>query len=296
MAKFRRGTDASREPKASGSSFTRDIYWKADEKKYIQLLPSSAEERDFDEDPLTLDDSMAVLTHEMMKTVETWDDGNHRMATFVSRRDPAIDGPGGYDDLWERFKYTPIERTYMVAVELEPEFGAASRGRKKLVAVAPKTRTFENRDGEEVTVPVVGVIKQSWGNFWASLEALQEDKDLDLSKVVFAVQKTGSGKDTSYTWIEQNVEPVEIDSEHLVDLEAHIEGLASEQRMRDLIGPLPDDFPVNDFKERDKKAKANSNKGKGRKRAEADDSPPWQEDDAPEEDAFAKLKEEVNAK
>jgi len=297
MAKFRRGTDAAAAPKATrGGGFVRNISWKDGDKKYVQFVRPS---EDTDE-ALTLADTIAVLTHDFIRVGFRVDkDGRqvkdkYRMERFVSRRDPALDGPDGYDPIWDGWGEYPVEKTYAVFIELEPTF-KPEKGRKKLVSVEPKMRSFTNREGETVTVPEISVACQSWSNFYAPLETLQEDRDLDLDGTVFAVVRKGGGTDTVYTWLDQNVEPVNLDEhkDHWINLEAYIDGLADKARMEELVGPLdPATWPITEYPKK-KRGEAASNEGRGKTKSD-ETSPPWKEEEPAEEpDAFEALKAEV---
>lgn len=294
MAKFRRGPAAAAEPKPTRQSYVRNIGVKSGEKKLIQLLPATLEERGDDEAAVSLEqDTITVLTHEWVITGERVP-GKPRFDTLVSRKDKSLDGVDGYDPLWDKHDLVPKDVTWAVAVELEGEY-KTERGRNKLKAVKPAMRTYTNREGEEIETPQIGVIAQKWSNFFAPLQTLVEDQDLDLATTVFAVVRTGSGTDTTYTWIAQPVEAVDMGEykDDFIDLELHLENLADVSRIKELVENQPEGHVFNQYAEQDKKEKAAkaaaSNKGKGKKKDKEEDAP-WEE---PEVDEFEALKASV---
>lgn len=287
MANFRRGTEAAQKAaeRKSGGKFTPTIYWKdADETKYIQFLHSA-------------DDLITVLMHEYIITGHT-DDGDPIYNSFVSRKDEGLDGPEGYDEIWDRFDIRPKQKTVAFAVELEPIMETVKKnGRNKSVISGFQVakRTFTTQEGEEREVPAVGLIIQHPGNFYGWLTTFAEDEDIEDS--VFRVTRKGKGADTRYDWfpVGDSLDDEELDlaEEDIIDPVAYLEDLASEDRMRDLIADLPDDATLSKFAQKGKgkssKAESTSTSRSSstrvrRPKARVDEEPEAEEPEEPESD------------
>jgi hypothetical protein len=247
MAKFRTGGDsiAAAATRSTGGKFTPRFKFEANKTKYIQFLSA-------------LDDTPTVLLHDFVITGER-EDGGPVYNTFISRRDPVLDGSDGYDELMDRFGEKPTNKTIGLAVELEPIYEKKTgTKRQTLVGFDIATRQFENKDGETVEVPAVGLVVQSPFNFWNALVVNDDIKPIE--ETVFAVTRTGEKTSTNYTFVPVGdaLDGIEEDLEEFFeefDFEALLDDWADEDRMREIIAPLPDDFVVNPYnKERNKKS------------------------------------------
>lgn len=239
MPNFRRGAEAVAEAatRSGSGKFVPNIRFDAGETKYIQFLTG-------------MDDITTVLMHPLIIIGER-EDGGKMYDTFISRRDPALDGASGYDELIERFGESPVNKSIGIAIELEPKIETVG-GRKKVKGYTVGTRQFETKDGEVKEVPAIGLVIQSPSNFFNHLVAHNDQTPIE--EVVFAVKRTGKSTDTQYTFIPSG-EAIEMGPEvetffDEFDFDGYLEELASEQRMKDLIGNLPDDWTVNQFSKR----------------------------------------------
>lgn len=214
--------------------------------KYVQFLTP-------------MSDVITVLMHQFIITGHR-QDGSEIYNSFISRRDPALDGPDGYDPLIDRFGCNPTNRCIALAVELEPKFKKEG-GRSTIDSFDISYRQFTSANGDEKEVPNVGLIIQSPHIFFSQLAGLDELKPIE--KFVWAIKRQGKGTDTSYVFTD--VSPALDLGDSLnefldeFDFDAYLDDLASEGRMHELIDPLSDDFVVNKF--------ANRGKGGGSKSA-----------------------------
>lgn len=250
MANFRRGAEAivAAASRTGGGKFTPTHRFEAGETKYLQFLTS-------------IDEIPTVLMHRFI-TVGVKEDGNKKYADFISRRDPALDGPEGYDELIDRFGSNPSQRCIAIAVELEPVYDKKPGTTKKVLAGFDiATREYTDSEGTEKEVPNVALVIESPFTLFTHVTNFADIKPIE--DVVFAVKRNGKGTDTSYTLIEAG-EALDLGDEPEIeaffeefDFEAYLEDLADEDRMREAIEPLPDDFVVNPW--------AKKGKGKGGK-------------------------------
>jgi hypothetical protein len=245
VANFRRGAQAiqqAAERKNSGK-FTPTIRWKAGEKKYIIFLQP-------------IDEVVTVLYHNFIIIGHSDATNKPIYSSYISRRDPELDGKDGYDELWDRFQEPPKERCLGLAVELVPVTEKVN-GRNKIVSFDFAVREFENKDGENVQVPAVGLIIESPYTFWGYLSTFADDAPIE--SVVFAVTRRGGGTDTAYDFVSAGDAPEVGDALDeffaTFDFDAYLEDLASEERMKEEIGPLPDDWVVNPYSKKRKNEK-----------------------------------------
>ena len=225
--------------RSGGGKFMPSMKWDAGETKYIQFITA-------------IEDIPTVLFHNFIVTGFR-DDGNKIYNSFISRRDPAIDGPEGYDELIDRFDESPVNKSIALALELEPVYKTQGK-RKTIEGFEPAYRTFETKDGEEKTVPAVQLIIQSPGNFFGWLSTYADMKPIEGA--IFAVKRVGKSTDTRYDFMEvtdEGLDLTDVLEEVEFDFEAYLEELADEDRMRELIGDLPDDFVVNPYNKNRKK-------------------------------------------
>jgi hypothetical protein len=214
--------------------------------KYIQFLTP-------------MDQVPTVLMHQFI-IVGTRDDGKPMYERFISRRDPSLDGPDGYDELIDRFGQTPSERTIFLAVEVDPMWSTGP-GRKTIEGFDLAERKFTNKDDEEIVVPAFGLIIESPFTFSNHLAATNDLTP--IHETIFAVKRNGTGTDTSYTFVNTGQGALDV-SEELdefeknFDFEEYLDELADEDRMKDILGELPDDWRITAYDKR----KKNKDKGK----------------------------------
>ncbi|MEM3008309.1 MAG: hypothetical protein QXU32_02450 [Nitrososphaerales archaeon] len=193
-----------------------------------------------------LDEITTVLMHQWV-IIGQRDDGTPIYEHFISRKDPALDGPNGYDELVERFDLQPKQRSVALAAELDVEVNPSTR---RIGNCGLKYRQYTNREGEEVQVPCFGLVIQSPHIFYSHLVNYNDLKPIE--KTIFAIKRIGSGTDTSYTFIDTGLEPLDLSEEldnftQVFNLDEWLTNLASEERMRELISPLPDDWRITKF-------------------------------------------------
>lgn len=250
MANFRRGAEAvqAAATKGGGSGKFKPIFFfESGETKYVQFLTS-------------MDEVPTVLMHQWI-IVGKFENGDPKYERFISRTDPGLDGEDGYDELIERFGCKPTERCVAVAVELEPQFKQVGK-RKVIDGFEIATRTYE-KDDEEITVPNVALVIESPYTLFGTLSSLNEIKPLE--DYVWAIKVEGKGKDKNFAATDV-AEAIDFEDEldeflDEIDFEGYLDELADEDRMRELIGDLPDDWVVNKY--------AKKGKGKGGSKSES---------------------------
>lgn len=224
---------------------------------------------------------------------------------FISRRDPQLDGPQGYDPLIDRFGLQPSKRTIVVAAELEPIEGENEKGRKIIEGWELAIRQYKNKDDEDVEVPNIALVVESPHTFYAQMFNLV-DMGEDFSTGIYAVLRSGKGTDTTYTFkcvgeaLDLSEELQEFEAQF--DLDAWLEELADEDRIHELIDAIPDGAVVSKFPPKGKAKKgeaaakkkpATSSRSRRAKVEEPEDEPdepeadpgPEPEPDEPESDA-----------
>lgn len=256
MASFRRGREAAAAAatRSGGGKFTPTHRFEAGETKYLQFLTS------WDEIP-------TVLMHRFI-TVGFREDGNAIFRDFISRRDPGLDGPDGYDALIDRFESQPSQRCIGLAVELKPIYGKNGT-RKVLESFEVVTREYTDSEGAEHVVPNVALVIESPYTFYSHLGVV--DDITPIQESVLAVTRTGKSTDTTYTIVpigdalsDEELAGLGVDEFfEEFDFEEYLEELADEDRMHELIDGLPSDFVVNKYAKR--------GKGKGNAKAEQSD-------------------------
>jgi len=287
MANFRRGADAIADAATRGTSkFAPTISFEAGETKYVQFLTS------IEEVPTVLMHQWIIVGHR--------EDGSEIFERFISRRDPALDGPNGYDELIDRFEQQPTQRCIALAIELKPQYGKGSGSRKTLVGFDIEERQFE-RDGETITVPAIGLIIESPFTFYTHLAQFEDVAP--INETVFGVKRTGKSTDTTYTFLPTGQDALDLDEvvEEFYESfnpEEWLEDLADEDRMRELIGSLPDGAKVARYpsKKEKKGAKGGSRSTRARKTAEPEEEmnePADEEKQEVRKQRFADLKKNV---
>lgn len=277
MARFKTGAEgraAAAAGRKGGGKFTPTIKFEAGQTKYVQFLEA-------------LDDIQTVLLHNFIIVGER-EDGNPQYATFISRTDDQLDGSDGYDPLIERYGRLgagygnlPTNKMITLAVELVPIYEQKPGAKRKtLTGFEVDSRQFENKDGDTVDVPAVGLVNQAYSNFWSHVEVIDDTQPIEES--VFAITRTGGDTSTSYTFVPAG-EALDLNEDleeffESFDFEALLDEWADEQNIRELVGSLPDDFVVNPYGLKDAKAKkkkggsANSTRTRRAAEPEEDDS------------------------
>ena len=236
-----------------GKKFTTNFFWKAGDKRYVQFL--------------TEYEGIPTLPMHIVKQP-----GLKWLANFVDPR--AWHGEDADNALVEVGAQPSLKRL-AVAVEVVPIMGTKN-GRKVPVGWEPATRTFTRKNGEEVTVPNVGVIINTQ-TLYAHVDNYYEDNGT-ITDAVFSITRNGSDTSTSYSVTPQKGEPVEVTDELLneIDLAEYCESMADSAAIRELVESAPDGFEF-DYSQRDKPAKSKSKKAQ----APVEDDE-W--DDGPDED------------
>ena len=294
MAQFRRGAEAVKaaaQRKSGGGKFFPVFRWKAGEEKYIQFL-------------MPMDDVLTVLMHKFI-IVGQRESGEPQYERFISRRDPMLDGADGYDELIDRFGVTPTERSIILAVEVEPVYAAGSTGRRKEIEGFELAEIQFEKDGDTVTAPNFGLIEESPKTFFNTLSEYNESAAID--EVIYAVKRVGDGTDTQYVFIPTDFETLDVeedlaDFEERFDFDAYLADLADEDRMRELIGPLPDNAKVSRYGKKRGKSDDDEQEEKKPRRASSrratrgkTDEEPAEERDFENEDAEEKPAERKKA-
>lgn len=258
-------------------SFVPEIRWADKETKYVQFLHP-------------IEDVITALMHPFIQVGER-DSGTMIIEKFISRRDPNLDGPQGYDELIDRFGEQPVNRSIGLAVVLEPVWETVGT-KKKIAGFEVVNRQFQTKDDETKEVPEVGLVMQSPFSFYSHLAAFADLTNID--EAVFAVKRTGASTDTTYTFMKagEAIElPDEVDEFRVeFDFEGYIDDLADEARMKSLIGPLPDDYVVNKYSKKKTAGKAAKTSTSTRNRRPApveEEVEPEIEDNGPETEAPA---------
>lgn len=289
MATFRRGaaeiTKAmERKP---GPRFVNNLWLNEDEKVYIQFLTP-------------IEDMITALYHQYVITGFNKKTGKPIVNSFVSRKDPMLDGRDGYDPIWDRFGYKPVQRTFAIVAELEPEF-VEKGGRKKVSSVTLKTRTWTDKDENEHEDPVFSLVAQAQSNFFGPLIGWEEDSGESVTDRVWSLVKRGKNKDVRYDlFAVPDIDPLDfsdIDEGHFIDLEAHLLSLSDRERVEELIDPLPDEWTISNFPPNDGRKVKSVTDSPAPKAIEADDSDPPFATDPPKKSRskFAEMKARTEA-
>jgi len=279
MAQFRKGAEAIEQAaqRQSSGKFMPVFKFEAGETKYVQFL-------------MPIEEIPTVLMHQFI-IVGQREDGTPKYERFISRRDPALDGSDGYDDLTDRFGLSPTNRSIALALEVEPVYAGGSGKRKVIDGFDLAERQFTGKDGDTVTVPAFGLIIESPRIFFTDL-AVNAEMGKAIEETVWAVKRTGKSTDTAYTFIDTGVDALDVEEEleafsESFDFDDYLDMLSDEDRMRELVGELPDDAKVSMFdkkkggaKQEDKPARASS-----RRRAVAKAEEPAEDRDFEGEDS-----------
>ena len=224
-----------------GGSFTPVHRFESGETKYLQFV-----------DPI--EDWPEVLMHQFV-IVGYREDSSPIYERFISRKDPNLDGPNGYDPLIDRFGLKPTRRCIAIAVELDPEF--RTEGKRKIIdGFTVSERQFENSEGATVTVPNVALVIESPYTLYGHLDTMADLGPIE--DTVFGIAVSGKGTKREFTVIPTNFEALDLDDVledfwKEFDLDEYLEELANEDRMHELIDHLPDDFVVSKYANKGKK-------------------------------------------
>jgi hypothetical protein len=206
LAGLRKGTDEIKKAeKSSGGKYTSFIGWKDGDTKLVYFVTPAEE----------------IPKLKLHSFVEFPTDDGTRYDTLVCRKDPAFrDESNNTCELCDRVGHTPTEKFVALAVELE-----AVKDGKKIKGVTPLMRSYEDRDGNEVEVPQVGLVIQASRNFFAPFVAWESRKDLEETS--FEVQREGASTDTKYYFFPVDAKP-DLDDLEIPDLLDVIENMGSE--------------------------------------------------------------------
>lgn len=277
MANFRKGREAAAAAatRSGGGKFTPTHKFEAGETTFLQFLTS------WDEIP-------TVLMHRFI-TVGEREDGSKIYKDFISRRDPALDGPEGYDVLIDRWGSQPSQRCIGIAVELEPIHGKNKQGKKVLEGFKVATREYTDSEGEVKEVPNVALVIESPYTFYSHLGVV--DDIAPIEEKVLSITRTGKGTDTTYTIVpmadalsdeELSEEGVDEFFEEF-DFDAYLDELADEDRMHELLDGLSADFVVNKYAKKGKKTKASSEGSRSTRSRRVKEEEPDEEPEVEEE-------------
>ena len=288
-SQLRRGKEATQATlsRQGGGKFTPVHQFESGTTKYIQFLEP-------------YEDIVEVLMHQFV-VVGYRENGDPKYERFISRKDPNLDGMDGYDPLVDRFGLKPSLRNITLGVELEPV--TETEGKRKVITGFDVVyRQYEDSEGKTVEVPNVALVIESPYTLFGHLATM--DDQCPIEETVLGVNVKGKGKDKQFTIIQTNADALDLTSEleeffKEFDLDSYVEELASEDRMRELIEPLPDDFPVSKWAKKGKGSSGSSTPQSRRSRRqnedEGDDGDESNEgeDESPRTRRFADLREKV---
>lgn len=176
---LRQGTEYLK-PSSGGGKFTPNIYWKDGDAKTIMFL-SSAEE-------------IGKVKFHPFVEVPT-EDGKTTPRLFMCRKDPAwMEESGGYCPLCDDIGAKVEEKHCALALELRP---IMKKGTPTIERLEVVTRTFKRQDGTEVEVPVYGLVRQGFRNFF-NYFAARASKYGDINNVAYDISRMGNDQSTSY--------------------------------------------------------------------------------------------------
>lgn len=260
LANLRKGTEEIRKSAESGGGagkFTPFIGWKDQDTKLIYFLTPAEE----------------IARLRLHNFVEFQTDDGSRYDTLVCRKDPAFrDESGNTCDLCDRVGHAATEKHVALAIELEPV-----KDGKKIIAVKPAMRKYEDREGNEKEVPQVGLVVQASTNFFAPYVAW--GSRLELEETSFEVQREGASTNTKYYFFPVNEKP-DLSEFDLPSLDDVIERMGSEEKYEAVSELQPGSQKTwGDSKKKNTSGKAGATEQTGNL-----------------ESQFAKIKEEVKAK
>jgi hypothetical protein len=248
FSRFQRGAAAVKTAAAGtgGGGFTPRIIWKDDqEKKFVQFLTP-------------MSDIPTVPMHQFIHVSKTEDGKGFVMRDFIIAPD---EGEEPYDPIEEKFGERPSMKSIALAVELEPVWETVN-GRRKAVDFNVKKRKWKDKDSKEHSGPAVGLVINAPSNFFGHLATI--DEDAPIEEQIFAVTRNGKDTNTSYTFVKAgNAIELELPEDQLTNLDSYLEELADPERMRKLIEPLADDWPITKYpkaKDKDKKKSGSSSR------------------------------------
>jgi len=223
LAGLRKGTEEIHraEKSGGGSKYTSFIGWKDGDTKLVYFTTPAEE-------------IPKLKLHAFVEIPYEDEDGNEltRYDTLVCRKDPAFrEESGNTCDLCDRVGHAPTEKFVALAVELE-----AVKDGKKIKGVNPVMRSYEDREGNEVEVPQVGLVVQAARNFFAPLIAW--DSRVDLAGTSFEVERQGASTDTKYFFFPVDAKP-DLEGLDIPELEDVIERMGSEEKYEQVANVQP---------------------------------------------------------
>jgi hypothetical protein len=242
-AEFRKGTKLIKEAaesKGGKRRFTPNIYWKADDSRYVVFLTGAEE-------------IPQVKLHAAVRVPNDSERG-YSMENYLCRKDPAlVEESGGQCELCDRIGHTPTVRHVALAVEVEP----AEKNGKEVTAFKIKYNIVKRDDGTEVEYPQWGLVAQAAGNFFSWLAAFDENKG-DIRKRVFEIQREGGGTQTKYHFFMEVAPVPDLSSldEVIPELTDLLEEMASDEKYAKLSTVEAGSQPT--FGESDNKATSTS--------------------------------------
>jgi len=243
LAGLRKGTEEIRKAeKSSGGKYTSFIGWKDGDTKLVYFVTPAEE----------------IPKLKLHSFVEFPTEDGSRYDTLVCRKDPAFrDESGNTCELCDRIGHAPTEKFVALAVELE-----AIKEGKKIKGVTALMRTYEDRDGNEVEVPQVGLVVQASRNFFAPYVAWESRKDLEETS--FEVQRDGASTDTKYYFFPVDAKP-DLEGLEIPDLLDVIERMGSEEKYESVaeLAPGSQKSWGNDKKKTKSASKKNSSQSSG---------------------------------
>lgn len=282
FANLRKGGEEMKKAATSGGkggAFVPNLRWKDDgEKHYVLFLQN-------------MDDIPTVLYHKMMDCGTNPRTNKPMWRDFISRRDPHIDGPSGYDPLDDR-GYKPTNRSIAIVCEMEPVLKAG-----KIDSFKPMERTFTRQaeDGsgdEEVTEAAIYLVIESPTTFFPNIRAFADEIG-PIEDQVFCITRQGKDQNTTYAPIAYTGKEFEM-PENVEDaekrLEAYVEELASESRMREIVESLPEGHVFNKYANRKGGAAKAAAKSASKNRFSNDAKTAPQVEDEPTEEPKAAAK------
>jgi hypothetical protein len=230
-----------------------------------------------------------VLMHQFI-IVGYRKNGKEIYERFISRKDPNIDGPDGYDDLVDRFHQRPTRRVLALAVEMTP-ITETKAGKKTTIGFKVAEREYENSDGDTISVPNVALVIESPFTLFKHLDAVADIGPIE--DMILGITVRGKKQEKTFTPLPTGFEAIDVSEEldnffQTFDFDDYIEELADPDRMADLVGSLPDDWKVSNYPTQDKEKE---DKPQGRSRPAPKDEEPEDEEARPSR--FADLRKKM---
>jgi len=286
MANFRFGKEAAAEAATStggGGKFTPTHQFGDGETTYLQFLTS-------------WEKIATVLMHRFI-CVGYREDGNKIYRDFIS---PLDNGGTNPDPLVDRFGSFPKEKCIGLAVELEPQF--TQKGSRRVInGWDVVMREYETDDGTK-SVPNIALVIESPYTLYGQLGMV--DDQAPIEEKILSITRKGKKKDTQYSIIpvDDALSEDELNEAGVgeffdeFDFNAYLEELADEDRLHEIIDPLPDDFPVNPYAKMGKGKSSKQRSQRERREVVLDDEPSGSEEAPSRSRRFEALKRDVEGK